>query len=178
MRVAGLSLLLFGSSLTPETPAESQKRKPESRRHLRERVDRVLMPSTVTIEPIRSAELFRDGGIAVRVDGPIHETRPPVRAVSRRLGSLWRIEFAEAVDNTAVWAQYEIVGANGSEGRLTLAGGEASIPVHAEAIQPVVGHPHDGSVRAEGGVMLHLDLSQVTHSGTYTGTLIVTLNRF
>jgi hypothetical protein len=140
-------------------------------------LNHLQLPATLTMEPIRSAELVPGGSMAVVFDGNHIPAAPIETQTSRRLPSLWRMEI-DPVAPTAYLAQYELVSADGRVGGLSLVGGDAFIPVAVESIEPILSRGLDGGTRLEGGVSLHLSFAEVTRSGNYSGTLIVTLNRF
>lgn len=142
----------------------------------------------LALQPISPRELMTalgqpasGGGFAVAGTAGLAETT--TMKIQRRLEGVWtlRVPLAEsgAFSSDAVDVQAEVVGITGSAGRLApSASGEPEIAVRAVALPPRLVSRQDDGVTYEGGVLLELDLSRIRTSGTYSGTLILTVNHF
>jgi len=137
--------------------------------------DRLRILPSVRLDLVRPVELVPSGSFAVSFDGHDFSGTQVVNQIFRTLPTLWQIDFAGVVP-AAYHAQYELIGANGRSGGLSLTAGDAFVPVTLEPIAPTLSRAVDGSARLEGGLKLHLSLDGVTRSGNYRGTLIVTLH--
>ncbi len=137
--------------------------------------DRFRILPAVRLDLIRPAELVPSGSFAVAFNGHDLSGTQVSSQVLRTLPTLWQIDLAGNTP-TAYQAQYELVGADGRSGGLSLTTGDDFLPVTLEPIAPTLSRGIDGSARLEGGLKLHLSLDAVTRSGNYRGTLIVTLH--
>ena len=97
--------------------------------------------------------------------------------VTRSVPTLWRMLVMEAVGPGSVDVQYQVYGANGKPWRLThVEYPEAELGVMVEPVPPRL-VPSDGDRTVlEGGLVLQVSLDQTRFAGTYTGTLVVTVN--
>lgn len=142
----------------------------------------------LALQPISPRELMTalgkpasGGGFAVASTAGL--AGPTEMRIQRRLEGVWtlRVPLAEsaAVSSDAVDVQAEVVGATGSADRLApQVSGEPEIAVRAVALPPRLVSRQEDGVTYEGGVLLELDLSRIRTSGTYSGTLILTVNHF
>jgi len=137
--------------------------------------DRLRILPSVRLDLIRPVELVPSGSSSVSFDGHDLSRAFVAHQIVRRLPTLWQIDLASA-GPAAYHAQYEMIGADGRAGGLSLTAGDDFLPVTLEPIAPTLSRGIDGSARLEGGLKLHLSLDGVTRSGNYRGTLIVTLH--
>jgi hypothetical protein len=109
--------------------------------------------------------------------GAIDQNVPVRLWVTRSIPTVWRILVMDTVVPASVDVQYEVYGANGKPWRLThVEHPEAELGVMVEPVPPRL-VPRDGdSAVLEGGLVLQVSLDQTRFAGTYTGTLVVTVN--
>ena len=156
----------------PSFPAEPDR---ELARQESQPTDRLRILPSVRLDLIRPVELVPSGSFSVAFDGHDLSRAYVARQIVRTLPTLWQIDLAAAAP-AAYHAQYEMIGADGRSGGLSLTDGDDFLPVTLEPIAPTLSRGIDGSARIEGGLKLHLSLDGVTRSGNYRGTLIVTLH--
>ncbi len=142
----------------------------------------------LALQPISPRELMTalgqpasGGGFAVA--GTAGLVEPTGMRIQRRLEGVWTLRVpvaeSEAFSSDAVDVQAEVVGITGSAGRLAPSdSGDPEIAVKAVTLPPRLVSRQEDGVTYEGGVLLELDLSRIRTSGTYSGTLILTVNHF
>jgi hypothetical protein len=153
-------------------PAEPERELAKQEFHS---VDRFRILPAVRLDLVRPVELVPSGSFAVAFDGHNLSGTHISSQLLRTLPTLWQIDLAGSTP-VAYHAQYELMGADGRPGGLSLTAGDGFMPVTLEPIAPTLSRGMDGSARLEGGLKLHLSLDGVTRSGNYRGTLIVTLH--
>ncbi len=145
-------------------------------------VGELLTPPALTLDTVTAAELTWDRGA-----GPVDLGRwrgervelPPLRTeVRRTVASLWRLGIDERSGWETLEVQYEMVADNGRADRLShVDHPEAEIGVLVEPLAPVVIDRDGDTAVLEGGLVLTLTLDQTRYSGTYAGTLTVSIHQ-
>lgn len=102
--------------------------------------------------------------------------------IQRRLEGLWTLRVPVGgcgATDQAIDVQAEVVATSGSPDRLApQTAGEPEIDVKVVPLTPHLLSRQEDAVTYEGGVVLELDLSKVRTSGTYSGTLVLTVNHY
>ena len=153
-------------------PAEPERELAKQEFHS---TDRFRILPAVRLDLVRPTELVPSGSFAVAFDGHNLSETHISSQILRTLPTLWQIDLTGKTP-VAYHAQYELRGADGRSGGLSLTAGDGFLPVTLEPIAPTMSRGVDGSARLEGGLKLHLSLDEVTRSGNYRGTLIVSLH--
>ena len=175
-----LSLLWAGGALAGGPRSTARTLEPGD---LPTRPGEVRMAAHLTLDAISAAELTQGRGSALpeagvwRGSASAFDLSPILLRVTRLAPSLWRMRLADASYPGAIDVRYEVFGADGSPGRLThVEHPEDGMGVIIEPTQPeVIFEDNQGAV-VEGGAALQLLLEEARHAGTYTGTVVVTVN--
>jgi hypothetical protein len=143
----------------------------------------VRVAEHLTLDAISVAELTQGRGtLAVdmgvwRGSGSGFDVSPILLRVTRRVPSIWQMRVADTIHPGAIDVRYEVFGADGSPGRLThVEHPEDGLGVIIEPTQPEVVVSDDQGMVVEGGASLQLLLDEARYAGTYTGTVLVTVN--
>ena len=149
---------------------------------LPESVGELVMFPAVTLDPISAEELSWERGAAtVDLDswrGLRALEVPPLRTeLTRRLPSLWRLRIDDRARPESLEVSYEVVAANGRSDRLShVERPESEIGAVAEPLWPVVIDRDADTAVLEGGLVLRLSIDEIRYSGTYSGTITVSLH--
>lgn len=103
-------------------------------------------------------------------------------SIQRRLDGVWTLQVPVSGQDAigeAVDVQAEVMAASGSPNRLApQVAGEPEIEVRVVTLPPRLVSRQADTVTYEGDLLLELDLSRIRISGTYSGTLVLTVNHF
>jgi hypothetical protein len=154
-------------------------------RDLPTRPGEVRVAAHLTLDAISAPELTQGRGSAAldmgvwRGPGSAFDISPIVLQVTRLVPRIWQMRVADTTSPAAIDVRYEVFGADGSPGRLTHVEhpGDA-LRVVIEPTRPEVIASDDQGTVVEGGAALQLWLDQARYAGTYTGTVVVTINSF
>lgn len=143
----------------------------------------VRVAAHLTLDAISAAELTQGRGSAAldmgvwRGAGSTFDVSPIVLQLTRLVPSIWQMRVADTTYPGAIDVRYEVFGADGSLGRLThVEHPEDALRVIIEPTQPEVIFSDDQGTVVEGGAALQLLLDEARYAGTYTGTVVVTVN--
>lgn len=166
--------MLALACLMAALPAAAGKRDVERPRPVQSR--RLIAPATLDMPPIRPTEILA---------GPVRSAQPfdggalpdLVPTVTRQLPDLWRMRVGDAAEASSTSVRYELVGADGEPGHLSLIGeGNDLIPVRIVPRTVQTDVLSDGSAVLSGGADLELDLTRARRSGRYSGTLVIVID--
>jgi hypothetical protein len=143
----------------------------------------VRLAAHLTLDAISAAELTQGRGPAFseagvwRGSGSAFDASPILLRVTRLVPGIWQMRVADTTYPGAIDVRYEVFGADGSPGRLThVEHPEDGLGVIVEPTQAEVVAVDDQGMVVEGGAALQLLLDEARYAGTYTGTVLVTVN--
>jgi hypothetical protein len=139
---------------------------------------RLELKSNLTLPAITPAELLGKHGQsshALRQHSELH-TAPAPTPIVREIPVLWEVRMEGDVDPELLDVRYEFVSERGDSGVLSLAG-SGNMPVRVRDRMPIVVETDGETTLIRGGAVVELDVGQVLHSGRYSGSLIVRVDR-
>jgi hypothetical protein len=143
-----------------------------------------VIPS-LSLEPVSATELGQGfsavGAVSLgqwhHGDSPLELPAGPMR-ITRTIPAVWRMRSSEG-SPPILSVQYEVVGANGVQGRLTHTDfSDAELPVVVEPLPQRIVDVDESTLVIEGGVALQVVLDSARRAGRYAGTIVVAFSSF